>query len=450
MIMSDLYSTKTAALKATKADVSKLNTKSLKVNGKDVATSIKHPNDTREVITENDLWGSWAEITKNGEIVFHEDEIVNPNKDLPSDTCVEGMPWNSSITKIENNKAYIGDVMWANIQTERITENSGYDSIFRDCSNLISFNSDLSSLTTGALMFNNCHYLTSFTSDLSSLTDGYSMFTGCWSLTSFTSVLSSLTSGWNMFSGCSNLTTFTTDLSSLTDGSNMFHGCNILSTFTSDLSSLTDGDYMFCDCWNLTSFTVDLRNLTNGCYMFSGCSKLTTFVSDLSSLTNGHEMFYRCKLDTDSLIYIAETIKDVRDLTNGNGYWNDIYKTIHIGIGNAAPTEEEKELLTEIHNKGWQVFVSGNGSYDYTEFVPTAVIPEDGEMSQIIPFYAKPVESDEEHAEYVGEDGKYYNILGGQFIFVDDPETYGMFVSLEDAAANMRLTKIEKTEIETA
>ena len=149
-------------------------------------------------------------------------------------------------------------------------------------------------------------------------------------------------------------------------------------------------------------------------------------------------------------MHIAETINDVRDLTNGNGYFDDIYKTIHIGIGNTTPTEEEKELLTEIHNKGWQVFVSGNGSYDYSEFVPTAVIPEEGEMPQIIPFYAKPVESDEEHAEYVGEDGKYYIILGGQFIFVDDPETYGMFVSLEDAAANMRLTKIEKKEIETA
>jgi hypothetical protein len=137
----------------------------------------------------------------------------------------------------------------------------------------------------------------------------------------------------------------------------------------------------------------------------------------------------------------------VNGLTNDENYYNGgVYKTIHIRIGNTTPTEEEKGLLTEIHNKGWQVLVTGNGSYDYSEFVPTAVIPEEGEgeTPQIIPFYAKPLESDEEHAEYVGEDGKYYNILGGQFIFVDDPETYGMFVSIEDAAANMRLTKIEK------
>ena len=234
------YTTKTAALKATVADISKL-----KVKGKDVATSVKHPNDTREVITENDLWGSWAEITKDGEIVFHNDEIMNPNKDLPSNTCAEGMPWNSSITKIENNKAYIGDVMWANIQTERITENSGYDSIFRDCSNLISFNSDMSSLTTASLMFNNCSNLTSFKSDLSSLTHGSNMFWGCYNLTTFASDLSSLVDGSGMFYYCIDLTTFTSDLSSLTYGNVMFYECYGLTTFTSDLSSLTNGENMF-------------------------------------------------------------------------------------------------------------------------------------------------------------------------------------------------------------
>ena len=107
---NNLYTTKTAALKATKADVSKLNVKTIKVNGKDVATSVKHPNDTREVITENDLWGSWAEI-KDGEIIFHEDEVINPNG---------SSAWNTSITKVENNKGYVGDTFYGNIQTEKI------------------------------------------------------------------------------------------------------------------------------------------------------------------------------------------------------------------------------------------------------------------------------------------------------------------------------------------
>ena len=67
------------------------------------------------------------------------------------------------------------------------------------------------------------------------------------------------------------------------------------------------------------------------------------------------------------------------------------------------------------------------------------------ETTTLIPYYAKLVPSDEENASYVDKDGNFFNILGGQFIYVNDPETYGMFTSIEDAAANMRLTKIEKT-----
>ena len=58
--------------------------------------------------------------------------------------------------------------------------------------------------------------------------------------------------------------------------------------------------------------------------------------------------------------------------------------------------------------------------------------------------------SDEQHAQYVDAEGNFYNILGAQFIYGDNLETYGMFTSLEDAAANMRLKKIGEEEIETA
>ena len=445
--MSSLYTTKTAALKATKADVSKLNVKNIKVNGKDVATSVKHPNDTREVITENDLWGSWAEI-KDGEIIFHDDEIVNPgaSTDDPSTGCSEAVAWDFEITKVENNKAYKGVTLFANVETNKIK--NGND-MFKGCNNFTTFNSDLSSLINGYYMFTNCSNLESFTSDLSPLTNGENMFYYCSNLTTFNSDLSSLTNGNFMFYNCSKLTDFTSDLSSLTKGTHMFSYCSNLTTFTPDLSSLTNGYGMFYGCYNFTTFASDLSSLTNGYQLFFNCSKLTNFASDLGSLTNGYCMFYNCNLDTHSLIHIAETIKDVRSLTNGKGDWSDIYKTIHIGIGNTTPTAEEKELLTEIHNKGWQVLVNGSSSSNI--FNPTNTTSLDGEESVTpIPFYAKPVESDEEHAEYTDGNDKFYNILGGQFIFVDDPETYGMFTSLEDAAANMRLTKIEKQEIEKA
>ena len=410
-MVTNNYTTKTASLKATKADVNSLNTKKIKVNGKDVATSVKHPDDTREVITENDLWGSWAEITKDGEIVFHEDEVTNPNKN----NSMLSM-WNRSITKVVDNKAYIGNTLYANIQTEKIVDG---EEMFYNCDEFTTFDSDLSSLETAANMFSYSGKLAEFASDLSSLRDGFGMFTDCPSLTSFN----------------------TTNLSSLTNGKLMFDRCSTLTSFTSDLSSLTNGYWMFSSCDNLTTFASDLSSLTNAFYMFNGCENLTTFTSDLSSLTNACYMFEHCKLDTDSLIHIAETIKDVNGLTNGNDPWSDeIYKTIHLGIGSTTPTEEEKELLTEIHNKGWQVFVGCNGTRPQ-EFLPTSLIPIDGEETVTpIPFYAKPIEVDKEHANYVGEDGKYYIILGGNFILVDDIETYGLFTSLEDAAANMRLT----------
>ena len=53
------------------------------------------------------------------------------------------------------------------------------------------------------------------------------MFSGCTNLTSFNGDLSSLTNGTNMFSGCTNLTSFNGDLSSLTNGSGMFSGCKL-------------------------------------------------------------------------------------------------------------------------------------------------------------------------------------------------------------------------------
>ena len=250
------------------------------------------------------------------------------------------------------------------------------------------------------------------------------------SLTSWVGDLSSLENGQKMFYCCYNLTALDADssgspvnLSSLTDAFCMFESCKKLSAFTSDSSGSP----------------VNLSSLENGCRMFYGCSALTSFTSDLSSLTDGWGMFQGCLLDTASVKNIAETIKTcVIDSP-----------FIDIGIGNSSPTEEEHTYFTQIHNKGWKVYV--NGSSD--AYVPaTASLDETGETQTApIPFWAKPVPAAEETAKYIDSDGNFFNILGGQFIYVDDPETYGMFTCEEDAAANMRLTIYVKpvTESET-
>ena len=116
-------------------------------------------------------------------------------------------------------------------------------------------------------------------------------------------------------------------------------------------------------------------------------------------------------------------------------------------IGNSAPNEQETEAFNTIVAKGW--IVNANGS-EYTPTSPAAITTLDKngeEITRPIPFYAKPIEVEESRAKYISEDGKFYRIRGGQFIYGDDLSTYGMFTCEEDAAANMKLAKIEKPSI---
>jgi hypothetical protein len=110
-------------------------------------------------------------------------------------------------------------------------------------------------------------------------------------------------------------------------------------------------------------------------------------------------MFEGCKLDTASVKNIADTIKTHTGM-------------IHIGIGNSEPNDEEITAFNKISSKGWTVYVNGS---KYTPTSPAAIttLDENGEETVTpIPFWAKPVPSDEEHAHYVDSEGNFYNILG--------------------------------------
>lgn len=90
--------------------------------------------------------------------------------------------------------------------------------------------------------------LSGFNSDLSSLRDGNLMFAACYRLEIFNSDLSNLTNGSGMFDSCGSLASFSTNLHNLTTGDFMFNACHYLTSFNSDLSSLTKGDSMFNYC----------------------------------------------------------------------------------------------------------------------------------------------------------------------------------------------------------
>ena len=242
-----------------------------------------------------------------------------------------------------------------------------------------------------------------------------------------------------MFSRCSQLTYFNSDLPNLTNSKGMFMYCTNLESFSSDLSSLTNGRFMFNHCGTITTFSSNLSSLTNGEGMFAECENLTSFSSDLSSLTYGYNMFSCCKLDTASVQNIADTINTPSSK-----------KTIHIGIGNTTPNDQEEAAFNTIASRNWTVYVGVNGNYP-SQWNPTSTTTIDGEETTTpIPFWAKPVPATEDTARYIDANGNYYNILGGNYIYGDSLETYGMFISEEDAAANMRLTSYTKpqTEIE--
>ena len=349
--------------------------------------------------------------------MFYHTELASFSSDLPS---------------LMNGYQMFCDTKLTSFNSDLPSLTNGYG-MFSFCDKLTSFNSDLPSLMNGEFMFSCCNNLETFSSDLSSLTNGDGMFTSCTKLTSFNGDLSNLTYGGYMFYG-TNLASFNVDLSSLMNGGFMFDCCDNLETFSSDLSSLTNGRYMF-KATKLTSFTSDLSSLEDGDLMFFNCYKLTSFTSDLSSLTDAYQMFDCCMLDTASVQHIADTINTPSSK-----------KTIHIGIGNSTPNSQEEAAFNKIVSKNWIVYVSVN-NVGQSQWNPTSLIPIDGEEQQTpIPFWAKPVQSDEEHARYVDAQGNFFNILGGNFIYGDTLDTYGMFTCEEDAAAQMLLTPYVKPQ----
>lgn len=238
---------------------------------------------------------------KNWEVEVEYNEIDSGNK-IKYINCTK--PENVSTVEPNYKTVDVINGVWSEPLPKLLDGNSysgGYQiGMFQQNTQLVSFNTDLSSLVDGEKMFYICSNLTTFNSDLSALEDGYQMFDNCKKLTSFTSDLCSLTNGQQMFYVCTALTSFTSDLSSLTNGNYMFYNCSNLTTVTADMGSIIHGREMFCHCSNLKSFSsdgcvgaVNLNSITYGQSMFENTG-LISFNSDLKSLTDGMYMFKGC------------------------------------------------------------------------------------------------------------------------------------------------------------
>lgn len=238
--MSRIYTTKTPSLKATFADIRRLNGKEISLNGKNILDYITDSEfnsyDSRDPQLKNDeldIWNTAISLSEEGHIEVKSLEHVSRNVD-----------------KYGHENLEIGDAYMMNeeqadtlrlakkvINNEVLGENDEHlmywqtDGLVHEClsfytETLEMFDSDLSNLKSSWYTFAHTS-INSFNSDLSNLEITDSMFEDCSKLETFSSDLSSLTNGRSMFKYCTNLESFSSDLSSLEDGRYMFYCCNL-------------------------------------------------------------------------------------------------------------------------------------------------------------------------------------------------------------------------------
>jgi hypothetical protein len=374
--------------------------------------------DGRETVYEKDLWGTSVTMSNNGVITVSHKYLSNPNGSSSTPYA-----WYGTITKVENNKAYIGDDIKANIQTEYISNGT---SMFDQNLNLSSFSGDLSNLTTANRMFLQTK-IPSFNSDMPKLTNGHSMFYKNKEISSFDADLVNLKIGDYMFYCCSKLSSFnTTTLSNLRSATKMF----------SDEGTNNPAPI-------ITSFNYDLPRLTTATYMFSGCSSLKSFSGDLGNLTTGSGMFNACKLDASSLMNIINFIPQ-RDNMPTTEEANNGIGVITIGL-DIPNTEEAKQALAEeiccsdwaeleleFSNKNWIVRFQANGeeaTYSLRSPKPSTAV------------YAKleEVNSEETYYTHASYDGTKHYIISWHHCSNTDSAGYDYFNSLEEAIAEWNI-----------
>lgn len=263
----------------------------------------------------------------------------------------------------------------------------------------------------------------------------YGLFNNCSNLITFNSDLRSLTNGNGMFYYCENMETFNADISSLEESKQMFYRTLMLKTFSTSLPSLKNGESMFEDS-GIRTFNSDLSSLTNGNKMFYYCEELTSFTSNLSSLTNGDWMFTRCKLNSQSVKNIIDTINTV---SSGNLRMdigcNDTAEDADIfaqEIGYADMTS----LLSSLQSKGWTVLsqYTGRPSSTYTLRRPS---------ENTLPIFAKLIET-EDKVEYTSHDETKKYILDFFHRSTGSTDGYTQFNSLEEAEQHFNIKPIER------
>lgn len=328
MIMSDLYTTKTAALKAIKADVSKLKTKNFYIN------------DTK--ITENDIGFSlprdYPKLIPDCDFSISEDYMIYDENGV-----VEHM---SFADKIE----------------------TGYN-MFQNDKNIKKFEFDMPNLKYGYSMFYNSD-IEKFDGKLDNLINGNSMFSGCHNLSSFETnyislssdfyyYLPSLTSSYDMFKE-TNISDIKLEMRNCTYADGTFSCCPSLSRVYTSVANNCPCYRMFADSINLEAVWMKQGSVSDGIYMFGGCHNLSNFICQSDFFTNIYEnsegMFKGCKLDASSVERILNGLPTVSNGSIDIGISSNASET----FGNITGTIPSPTMETTVNYKGWTITVKIN------------------------------------------------------------------------------------------
>ena len=285
--MSKLYTTRTAALKATTIDGNIIDANRLMIypGGTDrnerknildvigdaaAAVKIDIYDERGNNVTENDIWGRSVEKIDGENII----RCKWLNANIPADV-------KSTITQVAHNKALnTNNALVLNIECDRIK-------------------SAIGTFDSPALL--------SFSGDLSNLEDGTSMFNGS-AIQSVNFTLSSLRNGDRMFANCP-IDSFNGDMKLLSYAKDMFRETTKMESFAANLDNLYDAESMFENS-ALSSFSAHIPYLYKATNMFAN-SNVTDVLASFDNLLDGSGMFENTNLTLESVRMIAETLPKI-------------------------------------------------------------------------------------------------------------------------------------------
>ena len=325
---SNLYTTKTASLKATKADIKSINAQRMTLNGKTIPDIIDEKMIRVKVSSEN--MTGLTTVTKDGIVSLSEEkfELVHPTEEAYNNIHVNGRTFSAfkDVVLVKDGEC-LGEngELLLNFDTTKI--NSLYSDIAWGNPYDYPNNSDTQNITR---IFPHVIEWYGDMTSLEKIRTTYEMYP------SDRQVQKTYNSN-NYWFG-SGLQTFVGDLSSLKNGSTLFGNTN-LETFIGDLSSLENGG------------DID----ANGKYQSLG-------------------MFGNTNLSLESVEYIADTIQDLSGKSTGS----------IIISWKSLPADESLRLqltkaLNEIVKKNWivgtneeLVTIATNSQYQISNLTTTS------------------------------------------------------------------------------